>query len=207
MSRSPELVTWLCARLEDLVARVQAAAPAAIVNVETHPRDDGMMTVASSLATPESDSLDLGFRLVREGDVLRLNASLTLGSTGEVLAELGPIVAPEAELDTPALREQLLAFIAAREPDLAARLHAEARGSEHEAELLDRLREQGARAQARGEFEEARHAYRMATMLGCDDADLAHLVRVEAESLREHLRRLAERFPTRRDAIARVVVE
>lgn len=208
MSRSSELVTWLCARLEDLVARIQLVAPAAIVNVETHTHGDELTALASGLATPDANALDLGFSVVREGERVRLSASLcvagTVAGSGEVLASFAPIVSLEHELDTPALREQLLAFICAQELRMVERLHAEARGSEHETELIERLREQAERALARDEFEEARHIYRSLTMLACDEADLRGLVQTEAEALRLHLARLIDRFPDQRDAIATI---
>jgi hypothetical protein len=204
MSRSSELVTWLCARLEDLVARVQLVAPAAIVNVDTHTHGDELTSCASCLATPDAPALDLGFTLVREGEQVRLSASLRVAGSSEILAELGPIVSPEQQLDTPALREQLLAFIQVQESRMVERLHAEARGSEHEAELIERLREQAARSHARGEFDEARSIYRALTMLACDEADLGCLIRIEAEALREHLARLIERFPSQRDVITKI---
>jgi hypothetical protein len=201
MSRSSELVPWLCARLEDLVTRIQLAAPAAIVYVETRSQGDELTAFASGIATPDSDSLDLRFKLVPLGDRVQFSADLVVGGSGEVLARLDPIVG--LGFATPALREQILAFIKAQEPYMIERLHAEARGSEHEAELIVRLRGQAEHARARGEYDEARHAYRMLTMLCCDEDDLALLARTEAEALHQHLARLAARFPDRSEVLAR----
>lgn len=203
MSRSSELVPWLCARLEDLVTRIQSAAPAAIVNVETRVRGDELTAFASGLATPDADSFDLGFTLVRDRDRVQLSADLVVGGSGEVLAELGPLEGPDQEFDTPALREQILAFIQTQEPRMVERLHTEARGSEHEAELIERLRNQAEHAHARGELDEARQAYRMLTMLCCTETDLDSLVRTETEALHQHLDQLIQRFPDRGDTIAR----
>jgi hypothetical protein len=200
MSRSSELVPWLCARLEDLVTRIQLAAPAAIVYVETRSQGDELTAFASGIATPDSDSLDLRFTLVAlAGDRVQFSADLVVGGSGELLARLDPIVG--LGFATPALREQILAFIHAQEPYMIERLHAEARGSEHEAELIGRLREQAEFARARGEYDEARQTYRMLTMLCCDEDDLALLARTETEALNQHLARLAERFPERREAL------
>ncbi|MFV8755305.1 hypothetical protein ACNOYE_32545 [Nannocystaceae bacterium ST9] len=205
-SRPSELFTWLYARLEDFVAQIQASAPAAIVNVETRMQGDELSAVASGIATPDAASLDLGFSLVHAGDEDRLSATLRIADTGELLASLPTIVGRADGFDTPELRERILGFLAEQGPRMSARLHAEARGSEHEAELIERLREQAERARNRGELEEARHLVRMLTMLRCDEAELAGLVRVEAEALRGHLRQLLERFPECRAAIVDIDV-
>lgn len=203
MSRSSELVPWLCARLEDLVTRVQLAAPAAIVNVETRIRGDELTSFASGLATPDAESLDLGFTLVRDRDRVRLSADLVVGGSGEVLAKLEPMTGPDQDFDTPALREQILAFIQTQEPRMIERLHGEAHGSEHEAELIERLRSQAEHDHARGDLDEARHAYRMLTMLCCDERDLDSLVRTETQALHQLLDQLTERFPDRRATLDR----
>lgn len=203
MRRASELTTWLSARLEDLVVRVQAAAPAAIVNVETHTHHRSSTSCATGLATPEGPGLELVFELGPSPEGVRFSGSFGwIG--GETLVELPAFEGPEDALDTPTRRLHVLDFLRAQEATMIAELHTRARGSEHEAELVERLREQAARARVLGEHDEALQLYRTLTMMVCDEDDLAAMLAVEAEGRHQHFVRLRERFPDCREVLDRL---
>lgn len=192
-----ELTHWLSARLEDLVVRLQEAAPAATLNVETRSEGGRRVARASGLATPDAEPLELTFELEADDEPLRVRASLTHGG-----ATLDALDVGDAEGES--LRARLLAFVMNAAERMATSLHAEARGSEHEAELVERMRGQAARARERGEHDEALQLYRMLTMMVCEEADLAAMLEVERSARAAHLARLRERFPQQRALLDRI---